>query len=346
MPFERANFPWCALVLFACGGLEPPSEASDTASGGLKSTSVRAPSGGTAGANACGSACTRVTSGGGVNAGGVPASGGVSAGALGGSSAGTAGKALAAGGKAAATSSGGQAGASAGKASSGAGGSVVTAAGGAQGGVAATASGGAGGVAATASGGAGGVEAGAAGQGGAAVAGAAGAPSELAPPFFSEYVEGTSNYKALEIAAGEARSLLGCQIEIYANGADKRSRTIALGGVATREGPLVVCTPQLVSLVAACSLSEALSFTGNDVVLLVCDGRVVDAFGRLLEDPGENGWGTQPTRTADVTLRRACDVTRGDSDPNDAFDPAREWLPAALDSFNNLGVHCAAPQLE
>lgn len=183
-------------------------------------------------------------------------------------------------------------------------------------------------------GGFGGAESGGGGEGG-------GAPRPS--PFFSEYVEGSASYKALEVAASAPRELSGCQIEVYANGSSKRSRIIELNGVVEREHPLVVCTPELASLIASCELVESLSFTGNDAVVLVCDGASADAFGRISEDPGATGWGTAPLRTADITLRRACALNEGDHDATDDFDPATEWISAGLDAFDDLGVHCAAP---
>jgi hypothetical protein len=203
-----------------------------------------------------------------------------------------------------------------------------------------------------ANGGAGGRASGAGGGGASAASGAGGGGASGSdgfahPPFFSEYIEGSGSEKALEIAADAPVDVSGCQIEIYANGASKRSRIIALGAllvdgaIASRESPLVVCSPELAALSSSCALSETLPFTGNDTILLTCAGNVVDAFGRLLEDPGANGWGTPPRRTSDVTLRRSCGITQGDPDPNDAFDPALEWEEAPLDAFDDLGVHCA-----
>ena len=164
-----------------------------------------------------------------------------------------------------------------------------------------------------------------------------------APPFFSEYVEGSSSFKALEIAANAPRELAGCEIGIYTNGSTKRWRSIELSGLVSREKVLVICSPELAALVPACSSSGGLSFTGNDVLLLSCSGTVVDAFGRLGEDPGPSGWGAPNGRTNDVTLRRFCDAAHGDVEPNDAFDPALDWSEAPLDSFEDLGVYCAAP---
>jgi hypothetical protein len=104
-----------------------------------------------------------------------------------------------------------------------------------------------------------------------------------------------------------------------------------------------ICTSELAAKVPACVSSGALSFTGNDVLLLSCTNEIMDVFGRLGEDPMQNGWGAPTRRTTDITLRRNCDVIQGDRDPNDPFDPGLEWQEAPLDSFEDLGVRCAAP---
>ncbi|HWA76525.1 MAG TPA: hypothetical protein VG937_29520 [Polyangiaceae bacterium] len=178
--------------------------------------------------------------------------------------------------------------------------------------------------------------------GGSAGFGGASERSRPKPPFFSEYVEGSGSYKALELAIAEPGRLEGCAIRIYANGSLTASRTIALTGVLTPETPLVICSSQLAALGGVtCDLNESLPFNGNDVVLLVCDEDVVDAFGQLGNDPGNAGWGSAPLRTQDQTLRRACTITEGDREPNDPFDlAANGWLSAGTDVFDGLGLRC------
>jgi hypothetical protein len=175
-------------------------------------------------------------------------------------------------------------------------------------------------------------------------AGAAGASerSRPKPPFFSEYVEGSGNYKALELAIAEPGHLEGCTVRVYANGSLAASRTIVLTGLLTPETPLVICSPQLAVLSGvSCDLSESLPFNGNDVVLLACDDSVVDAIGQLGNDPGSAGWGTASLRTQELTLRRACSVVEGDHEPNDPFDlAANSWFSAGTDAFDGLGVRC------
>ena len=67
-------------------------------------------------------------------------------------------------------------------------------------------------------------------------------------------------------------------------------------------------------------------------------GPVVDSIGQVGVDPGTE-WGTGLTSTADNTLRRKADITAGDTNPTDAFDPALEWDGFATDTFDGLGSH-------
>lgn len=183
-----------------------------------------------------------------------------------------------------------------------------------------------------------GASAGAAGDTGGA-AGSAGAP---APPavFFSEYVEGSGNKKALEIATVTPALLDECVVRIYANGNTVASRVIALSGQASLADPYVVCAPDLASLLPdVCDQEETLTFNGNDAVLLFCADTIVDSIGRLGEDPGAS-WASGEITTVDATLSRLCEVLSGDPNPDDPFDPAEQWTAAPLDSFEGLGAHC------
>jgi hypothetical protein len=159
-------------------------------------------------------------------------------------------------------------------------------------------------------------------------------------------VEGLSSDKALEIAAARPASLEGCVVRVHSNGALNPSHTIVLTETVSRSAPLVICTQKMAAAVTAagfdgaCGRIEALSFNGNDAVLLVCDAEVADAIGRLGENPGVR-WGSAELGTSDVTLRRACAISKGDPDANDPFDlAAPEWSAHSPDSLDGLGSHC------
>ena len=119
--------------------------------------------------------------------------------------------------------------------------------------------------------------------------------------FFSEYVEGSGNNKALELFNnfGEVLDLTLCQVEIYANGAQQLTRTINLGdpngpemGMILDQDTYVLCHSSAdQEILEVCDQATgSLSFNGNDAVVLTCDEFVLDTIGQIGVDPGGNGW--------------------------------------------------------
>jgi hypothetical protein len=180
-----------------------------------------------------------------------------------------------------------------------------------------------------------------------------GAPVVTEPPertlWFSEYVEGSGNLKALEIAALSEQSTSGCRIEVFSNGELDSPSVWMLQSAVSPAAPLVVCTEELDAALRdaasntgseppACVQSR-LNFNGDDAVLLRCDGRVIDVIGQVGSRP-EKQWGEGELRTLNMTLRRSCSVSSGDTLETDAFDPALEWQASATDDLSDLGTHC------
>ena len=181
--------------------------------------------------------------------------------------------------------------------------------------------------------GTGGAGTGGAGMGGAGTGGAGMGERSL---LFSEYVEGSGSYKALEIRAAETTSLDGCNLAIYSNGSSS-GKTLALNGAIAAGAVYVLCSPNLAVVPGAhCDRSTNLSFNGNDAVALECAGVTLDVIGQIGLDPS-TGWGDEQGNTANQTLRRRCTVTHGDANGADAFVPALEWQPLAVDTFDGLG---------
>jgi hypothetical protein len=160
------------------------------------------------------------------------------------------------------------------------------------------------------------------------------------PPvlWFSEYVEGSSSNKALEITA-PARTLLdGCRVNTYFNGKSEVTVVATLSGVLEAGQVLTLCTSSLKEkLGATCSQVGNLTFNGDDVVTLSCDGAILDVIGQVGVDPGD-AWGSDASTTADHTLRRHCTVTSGDALGSDPFDPSTEWQAFPVDTFDGLGA--------
>ncbi len=169
--------------------------------------------------------------------------------------------------------------------------------------------------------------------------GEGGSETAVAPPrhafIFSEYVEGSSNYKALELYAAEASTLDGCALHFYFNGGVQPA-ALALEGAVAAGQAYTLCTEALSALLTpGCSRVASLRFNGNDAVSLVCDGVVLDTIGKLGDDPGK-GWGSGDTSTVDHSLRRRCDAPP-DPTLTDDFEPSLGWHGFPVDSFEDLG---------
>ena len=174
---------------------------------------------------------------------------------------------------------------------------------------------------------------------------AAAAPSEL---FFSEYIEGSSNNKALEIYNGTGAPIdlaaNAYSVQMFFNGATAAGLTINLTGTVA-SGDVFVLAHSSASptiLAQADQTNGAGWFNGDDAVLLRKGTTTVDSIGQVGFDPGTE-WGTALTSTADNTLRRKAAIEAGDTNSADAFDPAVEWDGYATDTFDGLGAHGTAP---
>ena len=181
--------------------------------------------------------------------------------------------------------------------------------------------------------------AGAASSGGAA-GGAAGAAAKDPPPvlWFSEYVEGSSSNKALEITALGRSVLEGCKVNAYFNGKAEATVVASLSGILEAGQVLTLCSSALQEKLAdVCNQVSNLIFNGDDALSLSCDGKLLDVIGQIGVDPGE-GWGSDTNNTAEHTLRRQCSVQAGDADGSDAFEPSAQWQAFPSDTFDGLGT--------
>ena len=166
-------------------------------------------------------------------------------------------------------------------------------------------------------------------------------PTEL---FISEYVEGSSNNKALEIYNGTGAPVNlaagNYTVQMFFNGSAAAGLTISLTGTVAA-GDVYVLAQSAASpiiLAQADQTNGAGWFNGDDAVALLKGGAVVDSIGQRGFDPGTE-WGSGLTSTADNTLRRKPTVQAGDTNTLDPFDPAAEWNGFATDTFDGLGSH-------
>lgn len=160
--------------------------------------------------------------------------------------------------------------------------------------------------------------------------------------FISEYIEGSSNNKAIEIYNGgdAAVDLAGYKLEYYFNGSSTVGTTIALSGTVAAGDVFVVANGLAVAevLAAADLVNSASWYNGDDAVVLKNGTTVVDSVGQQGVDPG-SAWGVAPISTANNSIRRLSTICTGDVTPGDAFDPAVEWEGFAQDTFSGLGSH-------
>ena len=160
--------------------------------------------------------------------------------------------------------------------------------------------------------------------------------------YFSEYIEGSSNNKALEIYNSSANNinLSGYKVEMYFNGNPTSTLTINLTGSIPAHGVFVLAHGSANATIQAVANQTNSSgwFNGNDAIVLKNGSTILDSIGQVGTNPGTE-WGTGLTSTADNTLRRKISVTTGDTIINDSFDPASEWEGYAQDTFDHLGTY-------
>jgi hypothetical protein len=171
--------------------------------------------------------------------------------------------------------------------------------------------------------------------------------AQAAPPtelFFSEYIEGSSNNKALEIynGTGVAIDLAagGYNVQMFFNGNPVSTLTINLtGSVADGDVYVLAQSSANATILAQADQTNGSGwFNGDDAVVLRKGTTVIDAIGQSGFDPGTE-WGGI---TADNTLRRKDTICTGDPIGTDVFDPTVEWDSFPTDTFDGLGNHVAA----
>ncbi len=181
---------------------------------------------------------------------------------------------------------------------------------------------------------------------------------ETAPPvgdgdlLFTQYIEGSSNNKALEIAntTGVPVDLSSYVVERYTNGSPTVSASVALSGSLADDDVFVIANSQSAqAILDVADIQDGIAiWNGDDAIVLRNTGSsaVVDSIGRVGEDPGSE-WGDATVGTQNDTLCRLDSVTAGDTDPSDEFIPATEWEAIGIDNFDGLGaLGCdAAPEL-
>ncbi|AKS42984.1 lamin tail domain-containing protein [Wenzhouxiangella marina] len=159
--------------------------------------------------------------------------------------------------------------------------------------------------------------------------------------FISEYVEGSSLNKAIELYNTDSAAFdLGaanCELRGYQNGSVSVGWTVPLSGSVPAGGTYVIANSGALLPITP-DATGSVDFNGDDAVEFFCDGASVDVIGQIGVDPGSE-WGTGDTSTQNNTIRRLPDVCTPDANGADAFDPALEWTGFPIDTFDDLGSH-------
>ncbi len=165
--------------------------------------------------------------------------------------------------------------------------------------------------------------------------------------FISEYIEGSSNNKALELynPTGAALDLTGYVLTYYNNGAtpgsdgvikafDLTGITLGAGETFTIVTDSFAGTGTYDEVQAYADSDSVVFFNGDDTIVLTKNGEVIDIVGVLGEDPWTlNG---EVIAWTNKTYVRNAGITSGSL----VWDPT-EWTEFDQDDFSNLGSHTA-----
>lgn len=175
--------------------------------------------------------------------------------------------------------------------------------------------------------------------------------------FFSEYIEGNGNNKAVEIYNGEVGSidLSNFKINQYNGGSSTVSSTLTLTGTLASGGTYVIYSSSTnpaadLEIISVGQLSNGtvMAYNGNDALELLYNDESIDIIGIKGNNPG-TGWNVAgiSTATANRTLVRKQSVTQGTTNwstsaGTDASNS--QWFVKDIDDFNYLGYHYAVWQ--
>ncbi len=152
--------------------------------------------------------------------------------------------------------------------------------------------------------------------------------------FISEYVEGSSNNKAIEIAnfTGSTVNLSAYTIARNTNGGAAWGPALQLTGSITNQDVHVVAKGNadqaVLDLADQTSSADAMLFNGDDPVGLFKDGELIDVFGYFNELAGTNAFDNE-------TYRRNESVEF----PTTVFNLTGEWTAFPNNTFDGLGTH-------
>ena len=186
-----------------------------------------------------------------------------------------------------------------------------------------------------------------------------GSGNETVNLFFSEYAEGSSNNKYVEIynPSSTTVNLNNYQIKGTNNGTawgDNGERELALGGNLAANSVYIICTdaadPAIIAKAdLALPYESPVHYNGNDAIAIFgIDGSgnftvIMDVIGVQSSDPGPAGWNVAGVTgaTKDHTLVRKSSISKGNTNwENSAGTSASdsEWEVKDVDDWTSLGT--------
>lgn len=163
--------------------------------------------------------------------------------------------------------------------------------------------------------------------------------------FFSEYLEGSSNNKALEIynPTEESVDLSEYEVLLYPNGNTEANNTLIPSGTLAPGEVFVIANSNASPIIQAQAdvTATVTFFNGNDALELLHNGVVIDVIGTVGDDPGDDpGWTVGEGATSEFTLVRKIEVTEG---TDNWLLGATQWDVFPQDNTSNLGNHTTFP---
>lgn len=189
-----------------------------------------------------------------------------------------------------------------------------------------------------------------------AASGGGGGSSCATDLIISEYLEGSSNNKYIEIYnnTGASVNLSNYALKLFANGAAITAPTsrVQLSGTLANQQAIVYKNSSATAYSGTSTANGAINFNGDDAIALfkISDSSYVDIFGQIGADPG-TAWTSGSFTTLDKTLVRNSNVFSGvTTNPASGFPTlSTQWTQYNIDSVAFLGSHtmacptCASP---
>lgn len=169
--------------------------------------------------------------------------------------------------------------------------------------------------------------------------------------FISEYMEGTSYNKAIEIynGTGAELDLNGYSVNKASNGGGWGTAVDLSGTVAADDVYVIAHSSADQAVLDEADLTDGITnFNGNDAFGLFYNGVLIDVIGTPDTDPG-NGWdvaGVTEATENHVLIRKYPTITEGNTDWASSAgtdETNSEWFVLEADDFSYIGWHGEMP---